>query len=300
MDDDVEQLPEAQLALAKHGEEIRVPLGDKLYYFAVGDAVRIRRRRSEGGDTFGIVKGVHGDQVDVISKAGVATYSDQDLTTANFHGSKVREMRERYGVVPEQNPPGDWLREGDRVQLPDGEWVMHDPIDGRVQVKMDAGRIRWADASRHENKTRNPTAYDVAPAYGRKLGIAIGDHGNEKGRPPPPRDSGRVIGPRDLTGDRAGNLHSVVQEAKAAGRAAAHAADPTQFPFGYVWLDLYGDGSRELAKALWGRARKDGGVYKDMISWPGLSFRQNEAGAQAMADVFTRYGFEASARGNLD
>ena len=106
-------------------------------------------------------------------------------------------------------------------------------------------------------------------------------------------------------------VDTIVAEAKSAAREAAerffqeklHGRD--QFACGFAWVDIFGvRGNTKL-----GRALKEAGVSKSHTGafqiWnPSNMYVQNvdtlEAGAQAAADVFKRYGFSAYAGSRLD
>jgi hypothetical protein len=103
----------------------------------------------------------------------------------------------------------------------------------------------------------------------------------------------------------------IVAEAKTAARAAAQKFfqeklnGRDQYACGFAWVDIFGiKGNTKLGKAL-----KEAGVSKSHTGafqiWnPANMYVQNvdtlEAGAQAAADVFKRYGFTAYAGSRLD
>ena len=107
-------------------------------------------------------------------------------------------------------------------------------------------------------------------------------------------------------------VNKIVTEAKDAAHQAAtnyfHEVlrGRDQFACGFAWVDIYGvKGNTRLGKMLKaaGVERSD---YKKCFSiWnPSSLFVQNvdtlEAGAQAAADVFKKYGFTAYAGSRLD
>ena len=106
-------------------------------------------------------------------------------------------------------------------------------------------------------------------------------------------------------------VDTIVAEAKSAAREAAERFfqeklnGRDQFACGFAWVDIFGvRGNTKL-----GRALKEAGVKKSHTGafqiWnPSNMYVQNvdtlEAGAQAAADVFKRYGFSAYAGSRLD
>jgi len=107
------------------------------------------------------------------------------------------------------------------------------------------------------------------------------------------------------------NVDTIVAEAKSAAREAAERFfqeklnGRDQFACGFAWVDIFGiKGNTKLGKAF-----KEAGVSKSHTGafqiWnPADMYVQNvdtlEAGAQAAADVFKRYGFSAYAGSRLD
>ena len=106
-------------------------------------------------------------------------------------------------------------------------------------------------------------------------------------------------------------VDTIVAEAKSAAREAAERFfqeklnGQDQFACGFAWVDIFGvRGNTKL-----GRALKEAGVRKSHTGafqiWnPSNMYVQNvdtlEAGAQAAADVFKKYGFSAYAGSRLD
>ena len=106
-------------------------------------------------------------------------------------------------------------------------------------------------------------------------------------------------------------VDTIVAEAKSAAREAAERFfqeklnGRDQFACGFAWVDIFGiKGNTKLGKAF-----KEAGVKKSHTGafqiWnPADMYVQNvdtlEAGAQAAADVFKRYGFSAYAGSRLD
>jgi hypothetical protein len=106
-------------------------------------------------------------------------------------------------------------------------------------------------------------------------------------------------------------VDTIVAEAKSAARIAAEQFfqeklnGRDQFACGFAWVDIFGvKGNTKL-----GRALKEAGVRKSHTGafqiWnPSNMYVQNvdtlEAGAQAAADVFKKYGFSAYAGSRLD
>jgi hypothetical protein len=106
-------------------------------------------------------------------------------------------------------------------------------------------------------------------------------------------------------------VDTIVAEAKSAAREAAERffqeklGGRDQFACGFAWVDIFGiKGNTKLGKAF-----KEAGVKKSHTGafqiWnPADMYVQNvdtlEAGAQAAADVFKRYGFTAYAGSRLD
>jgi len=106
-------------------------------------------------------------------------------------------------------------------------------------------------------------------------------------------------------------VESIVAEAKSAAHKAAmeffsdKLGGRDQFACGFAWVNIYGiKGNTKMGKVL-----KAAGVKQDYTKafsiWnPSGMFVQNvdtlEAGAQAAAEVFKRYGFEAYAGSRLD
>jgi len=106
-------------------------------------------------------------------------------------------------------------------------------------------------------------------------------------------------------------VDTIVAEAKSAAREAAEKffqeklSGRDQFACGFAWVDIFGiKGNTKLGKAL-----KEAGVSKSHTGafqiWnPANMYVQNvdtlEAGAQAAADVFKKYGFSAYAGSRLD
>ena len=106
-------------------------------------------------------------------------------------------------------------------------------------------------------------------------------------------------------------VDTIVAEAKSAAREAAERFfqekldGRDQFACGFAWVDIFGiKGNTKLGKAF-----KEAGVSKSHTSafqiWnPSNMYVQNvdtlEAGAQAAADVFKKYGFSAYAGSRLD
>jgi hypothetical protein len=107
------------------------------------------------------------------------------------------------------------------------------------------------------------------------------------------------------------NVDAIVAEAKSEARKAAEQffqeklGGRDQYACGFAWVDIFGvKGNTRL-----GRAFKDAGVKKSYSGafqiWnPSEMYVQNvdtlEAGAQAAADVFKKYGFTAYAGSRLD
>ena len=106
-------------------------------------------------------------------------------------------------------------------------------------------------------------------------------------------------------------VDTIVAEAKSAAREAAERFfqeklnGRDQFACGFAWVDIFGiKGNTKLGKAF-----KEAGVSKSHTGafqiWnPAEMYVQNvdtlEAGAQAAADVFKKYGFSAYAGSRLD
>jgi len=106
-------------------------------------------------------------------------------------------------------------------------------------------------------------------------------------------------------------VDTIVAEAKSAAREAAERFfqeklnGKDQFACGFAWVDIFGiKGNTKLGKAF-----KEAGVSKSHTGafqiWnPANMYVQNvdtlEAGAQAAADVFKKYGFSAYAGSRLD
>ena len=106
-------------------------------------------------------------------------------------------------------------------------------------------------------------------------------------------------------------VDTIVAEAKSAAREAAERFfqeklnGRDQFACGFAWVDIFGiKGNTKLGKAF-----KEAGVSKSHTGafqiWnPANMYVQNvdtlEAGAQAAADVFKKYGFTAYAGSRLD
>ena len=106
-------------------------------------------------------------------------------------------------------------------------------------------------------------------------------------------------------------VDTIVAEAKSAAREAAERFfqeklnGRDQFACGFAWVDIFGiKGNTKLGKAF-----KEAGVQKSHTGafqiWnPANMYVQNvdtlEAGAQAAADVFKKYGFSAYAGSRLD
>ena len=106
-------------------------------------------------------------------------------------------------------------------------------------------------------------------------------------------------------------VDTIVAEAKSAAREAAERFfqeklnGRDQYACGFAWVDIFGiKGNTKLGKAF-----KEAGVSKSHTGafqiWnPANMYVQNvdtlEAGAQAAADVFKRYGFTAYAGSRLD
>ena len=106
-------------------------------------------------------------------------------------------------------------------------------------------------------------------------------------------------------------VDTIVAEAKSAAREAAERFfqeklnGRDQFACGFAWVDIFGiKGNTKLGKAF-----KEAGVSKSHTGafqiWnPANMYVQNvdtlEAGAQAAADVFKKYGFSAYAGSRLD
>lgn len=106
-------------------------------------------------------------------------------------------------------------------------------------------------------------------------------------------------------------VEAIVTEAKGAAHKAAmeffydKLGGRDQFACGFAWVNIYGiKGNTKMGKVL-----KAAGVKQDYSKafsiWnPSGMFVQNvdtlEAGAQAAAEVFKRYGFEAYAGSRLD
>jgi hypothetical protein len=107
------------------------------------------------------------------------------------------------------------------------------------------------------------------------------------------------------------NVDAIVAEAKSEARKAAEQffqeklGGRDQYACGFAWVDIFGvKGNTRL-----GRAFKEAGVKKSYSGafqiWnPAEMYVQNvdtlEAGAQAAADVFKKYGFTAYAGSRLD
>jgi hypothetical protein len=106
-------------------------------------------------------------------------------------------------------------------------------------------------------------------------------------------------------------VNNIVEEAKLAARVAAetffreklHGQD--QYSCGFAWVDIFGVRSNsKIGKALtFSGFRKS--YTKSLQLWnPSAMGVQNidtlEAGAQAAAEVFERYGFKAYAGSRLD
>jgi len=106
-------------------------------------------------------------------------------------------------------------------------------------------------------------------------------------------------------------VDTIVAEAKSAAREAAERFfqeklnGRDQYACGFAWVDIFGiKGNTKLGKAF-----KEAGVSKSHTGafqiWnPANMYVQNvdtlEAGAQAAADVFKKYGFSAYAGSRLD
>ena len=106
-------------------------------------------------------------------------------------------------------------------------------------------------------------------------------------------------------------VDTIVAEAKSAAREAAEKFfqeklnGRDQFACGFAWVDIFGvKGNTKL-----GRALKEAGVRKSYTGafqiWnpadmPVQNVDTLEAGAEAAADVFKRYGFRAYAGSRLD
>ena len=106
-------------------------------------------------------------------------------------------------------------------------------------------------------------------------------------------------------------VDTIVAEAKTAARVAAEKffheklGGRDQFACGFAWVDIFGiKGNTKLGKAF-----KEAGISKSHTGafqiWnPADMYVQNvdtlEAGAQAAADVFKKYGFTAYAGSRLD
>jgi hypothetical protein len=106
-------------------------------------------------------------------------------------------------------------------------------------------------------------------------------------------------------------VNQIVQEAQEAARQAAQKffqerlGGRDQYACGFAWTNIYGvKGNTKLGKML-----KQAGVRQDYTKafqlWnPSKMPVQNvdtlEAGAEAAADVFRKYGFEAYAGSRLD
>ena len=106
-------------------------------------------------------------------------------------------------------------------------------------------------------------------------------------------------------------VEAIVAEAKTAAYKAAmeffydKLGGKDQFACGFAWVNIYGvKGNTKLGKVF-----KAAGVKQDYTKafsiWnPSGMFVQNvdtlEAGAEAAADVFRKYGFEAYAGSRLD
>ena len=106
-------------------------------------------------------------------------------------------------------------------------------------------------------------------------------------------------------------VDTIVAEAKSAARQAAEKFfqeklnGRDQYACGFAWVDIFGiKGNTKLGKAF-----KEAGVSKSHTGafqiWnPANMYVQNvdtlEAGAQAAADVFKKYGFSAYAGSRLD
>ena len=107
------------------------------------------------------------------------------------------------------------------------------------------------------------------------------------------------------------NVDAIVAEAKSAAREAAERffqeklGGRDQFACGFAWVDIFGvKGNTRLGKAF-----KEAGVKKSHTGafqiWnPAGMYVQNvdtlEAGAEAAAQVFKKYGFTAYAGSRLD
>jgi hypothetical protein len=106
-------------------------------------------------------------------------------------------------------------------------------------------------------------------------------------------------------------VDAIVAEAKSAAREAAERffqeklGGVDQYACGFAWVDIFGvKGNTQLGKAF-----KDAGVKKSHTGafqiWnPAEMYVQNvdtlEAGAEAAAQVFKKYGFTAYAGSRLD
>ena len=108
----------------------------------------------------------------------------------------------------------------------------------------------------------------------------------------------------------------IVEEAKSAARKAAvkyyaeDMAGQDQFPCGFAWLEIYGfDGKKIKGNTKIGKALKAAGIKQNweriFSIWnpsdhPCQNVYVKEVGARAAAEVFQKYGFDASARSRLD
>jgi len=106
-------------------------------------------------------------------------------------------------------------------------------------------------------------------------------------------------------------VDAIVAEAKTAARAAAERffqeklKGIDQYACGFAWVDIFGvRGNTKLGKALTQAGVKKSHTGAFQIWNPADMYVQNvdtlEAGAQAAADVFKRYGFTAYAGSRLD
>jgi len=106
-------------------------------------------------------------------------------------------------------------------------------------------------------------------------------------------------------------VDAIVAEAKIAAREAAERffqeqlKGVDQYACGFAWVDIFGvRGNTKLGRALTQAGVKKSHTGAFQIWNPSNMYVQNvdtlEAGAQAAADVFKRYGFTAYAGSRLD
>lgn len=111
-------------------------------------------------------------------------------------------------------------------------------------------------------------------------------------------------------------IHQMIREAKEAAYEAAEQFESTHFPnggwgpCGFAWTTLYEfQGKRIKGNTKIGRLLKKAGIDQNWqrtfeiwnpSGYPTQNVDTLEAGARAAADVFKKYGFEASAGSRLD